>query len=87
MALESSCAEAAASVYNIFSCRFGHVFTMDTGTSLGTIEGHSNTINTCSYRSARPFRIVTASEDNTVGFHEGPPFKFKRTQRVSSGCL
>jgi hypothetical protein len=63
-------------------CRYAHVFTMDSGNSLGTISGHAKMVNTCAYRPARPFRILTASEDNSVGFHEGPPFKFKRTQRV-----
>ncbi|KAK7110487.1 actin-interacting protein 1-like [Littorina saxatilis] len=67
--------------------RFAHVFSMDTGTSVGTIEGHSKSINTVSYRPTRPFRIVSASEDCTVGFHEGPPFKFKRTQKFHTNFV
>ena len=35
-------------------------------------------------RPARPFRIATASEDNSVGFFEGPPFKFKHTNQEHS---
>ncbi len=57
--------------------RFGHVFMMETGTSVGEIAGHSKTINSCDFRPARPFRIITGSEDNFVGIYEGPPFKFK----------
>ncbi|XP_055927392.1 actin-interacting protein 1-like isoform X2 [Argiope bruennichi] len=57
--------------------RFGHVFMADTGTSVGEIAGHSNIINSCDFRPKRPFRIVTASEDNSVGVYEGPPFKSK----------
>ncbi|KAH9417552.1 WD repeat-containing protein 1 [Dermatophagoides pteronyssinus] len=57
--------------------RFGHVIMMETGTSVGEIAGHSKTINSCDFRPARPFRIVTGSEDNFVGIYEGPPFKFK----------
>lgn len=57
--------------------RFGHVFSMDTGTSIGEIAGHSKIINSCDFRPGRPFRIVTGSEDLTVGIYEGPPFKFK----------
>jgi hypothetical protein len=30
----------------------------------------------------RPFRIITGSEDNTVAFYEGPPFKFKGLRSV-----
>lgn len=59
--------------------RFGHVFTAETGTSVGEIGGHSKQINSCDFRPTRPFRIITGSEDNTVGIYEGPPFKFKLT--------
>ena len=31
-------------------------------------------------RPARPFRIITGSEDNTAAYYEGPPFKFKGTK-------
>ncbi|KAG8240446.1 hypothetical protein J437_LFUL003160 [Ladona fulva] len=61
--------------------RFGHVFMADTGTSVGEISGQSKSINSCDFRPARPFRIVTGSEDNTVGVFEGPPFKFKKTKQ------
>lgn len=57
--------------------RFGHVFSMDTGTSIGEISGHSKVINSCDFKPSRPFKIVTGSEDTFVGIYEGPPFKFK----------
>lgn len=57
--------------------RFGHVFSMDTGTSIGEISGHSKIINSCDFKPSRPFKIVTGSEDTFVGIYEGPPFKFK----------
>ncbi|XP_064465602.1 actin-interacting protein 1-like isoform X1 [Ornithodoros turicata] len=57
--------------------RFGHVFMAETGTSVGEIGGHSKQINSCDFRPTRPFRIITGSEDNTVGIFEGPPFKYK----------
>lgn len=57
--------------------RFGHVFAMDTGTSIGEISGHSKIINSCDFKPSRPFKIVTGSEDTFVGIYEGPPFKFK----------
>lgn len=54
----------------------------ETGTSVGEISGHSNLINSCDFRPKRPFRIITGSEDNSVGIYEGPPFKFKTTINV-----
>lgn len=62
--------------------RFGHVFMSETGTSVGEISGQSKPINSCDFRPCRPFRIVTGSEDNTIGVFEGPPFKFKMTKQV-----
>jgi len=55
----------------------------ETGTSVGEITGQSKPINSCDFRPSRPFRIVTGSEDNTVGVFEGPPFKFKMTKQVN----
>nr|CAI5833200.1 unnamed protein product [Callosobruchus analis] len=53
--------------------RFGHVFMSETGTSVGEISGQSKPINSCDFRPARPFRIITGSEDNTIAIFEGPP--------------
>ncbi|XP_014203509.1 actin-interacting protein 1 isoform X1 [Copidosoma floridanum] len=61
--------------------RFGHVFMSDTGTSVGEISGQSKPINSCDFRPARPFRLITGSEDNTIAVFEGPPFKFKMTKQ------
>jgi hypothetical protein len=61
----------------------------ETGTSVGEISGQSKSINSCDFRPARPFRIVTGCEDNTIGVFEGPPFKFKMTKQVIflSACV
>lgn len=60
---------------------YGRVFLVETGSSVGEIIGHSKPINSVDYRQARPFRIVTASEDNQVNFYEGPPFKFSLSEQ------
>ncbi|RWS30825.1 Actin-interacting protein 1-like protein [Leptotrombidium deliense] len=57
--------------------KFGHVISVDTGTSLGEIIGHSKQINSCDFRPKRPFKIITGSDDNFIAIYEGPPFKFK----------
>lgn len=57
--------------------RFGHVFNVEIGTSVGEISGHSKVINSCDFKPNRPFKIITGSEDTTIGIYEGPPFKFK----------
>ncbi|KAK6040625.1 WD domain, G-beta repeat protein [Cooperia oncophora] len=59
--------------------RFGHVFLFDTGTSNGNLSGQSRPMSSIDFRPARPYRLVSGSEDNTVAIFEGPPFKFKTT--------
>ena len=49
--------------------------------------GQSKGINSVDYRPTRPFRIATASEDNTVAFFVGPPFKFQSTSNVINTFL
>ncbi|PVU90325.1 hypothetical protein BB561_004928 [Smittium simulii] len=67
--------------------RFGHVFTFDSGNSLGTIDGHSKTVNACDMRQKRPFRAATCSDDMTVAFFHGPPFKFNKGIRDHSSIV
>ena len=50
---------------------------IDTGTSVGDLTGNTKQVNSVAFRPARPFRIVTASEDFTSQLFEGPPFKKK----------
>ncbi len=59
--------------------KFGHVFSADTGTSVGEIMGTSKPINSVDFKPTRPFRAVVGSEDNTVCYFEGPPFKWKKS--------
>ncbi|KAI8327787.1 WD40-repeat-containing domain protein [Chlamydoabsidia padenii] len=61
--------------------RFGHAFLFDTLSSVGEITGHSKTINSVSIRQQRPFRAVTASDDMTLAFSHGVPFKYNKTIR------
>lgn len=58
---------------------FGHVFLFDSGNSVGEISGHSKAINAVSLRPKRPFRAVTCSDDMTVNFYQGPPYKFVKS--------
>ncbi|ORZ01469.1 WD40-repeat-containing domain protein [Syncephalastrum racemosum] len=64
--------------------RFGHTFAFDTLSSTGEITGHSKVINSVSIRKQRPFRAVTASDDMTVAFYHGVPFKYNKTIRDHS---
>lgn len=51
----------------------------DTGSKTGEVAGHTKTISSISFRSERPFKIVTGGEDFLVAQHEGPPFKFSKS--------
>ncbi|XP_048241115.1 actin-interacting protein 1-like [Haliotis rufescens] len=67
--------------------KFGACITYDSGNNVGEISGHTKEANSCSYKPTRPFRIVTASEDQTVVFLEGPPFKYTKTIGVHTNFV
>ena len=52
------------------------VFQFDTGSRLGEIVPHNKKAVTGDLRPTRPFRMVTGSEDMSMQFYQGPPFKY-----------
>ncbi|KAJ1771653.1 WD40 repeat-like protein [Coemansia sp. RSA 1813] len=56
--------------------QYGHVFTYDSGNTVGMVTGHSKVINACAMRQRRPFRAVTCSDDMTCVFYHGAPYKY-----------
>jgi WD40 repeat protein len=63
------------------------VFQFDTGSSLGEITGHTNRILSCSFKPTRPYRLVTASEDQSLCFFEGPPFRFAHSMKAHTNFV
>ncbi|KAK0615534.1 Actin-interacting protein 1 [Lasiodiplodia hormozganensis] len=61
--------------------RFGHCITWDSGNSVGEISGHSSQINSVSIRQQRPLRAATGSDDTSMVFYHGAPFKFNTSAR------
>lgn len=56
--------------------RFGHCITADSGNTVGEVTGHSKVINSVSLRQQRPLRAATVSDDGSMCFLHGAPFKF-----------
>lgn len=54
----------------------------DSGSTVGEFDGHSRRVLSCAFKPSRPYRIITCGEDFLVNFYEGPPFKFKQSQRL-----
>jgi len=61
--------------------RFGHCITADSGNSVGEISGHSSQINSVAIRQQRPLRAATGSDDTSLVFYHGAPFKFNTSLR------
>lgn len=61
--------------------RYGHCITADSGNSVGEISGHSGQINCVSLRQQRPLRAATGSDDTSMAFFHGAPFKFNTSVR------
>ncbi|XP_042403550.1 actin-interacting protein 1-2-like [Zingiber officinale] len=66
---------------------FVRAFMWDSGSTVGEFDGHSRRVLSCAFKPTRPFRIVTCGEDFLVNFYEGPPFKFKLSQREHSNFV
>ncbi|ERN06963.1 actin-interacting protein 1-2 [Amborella trichopoda] len=66
---------------------FVRAFMWDSGSNVGEFDGHSRRVLSCSFKPTRPFRIVTCGEDFLVNFYEGPPFRFKLSQREHSNFV
>ncbi|SCV67639.1 BQ2448_5250 [Microbotryum intermedium] len=60
---------------------WGATFSLDTGSSIGEVAGHSKCINGVAMRPQRPFRAVTGSDDFSVVLMNGVPFKFTSQSR------
>lgn len=61
--------------------RYGHCITADSGNSVGEISGHSGQINCVGIRQQRPLRAATGSDDTSMVFYHGVPFKFNTSVR------
>lgn len=61
--------------------KFAHVFSWNTGTTVGELSGHTATVLSVDMRPQRPFRIATGAEDNAVNFFEAFPAKFSKSYR------
>ena len=57
--------------------RFGHCITADSGNSVGEVSGHSKTVNAVAVRLQRPLRAATVSDDGSLCFLHGAPYKFQ----------
>ena len=53
----------------------------DSGSGLGDFDGHSQRVLSCAFRPIRPFRVFSAGEDFQVNYYEGPPFRFKASNK------
>eukprot|EP00475_Leptophrys_vorax_P037298 TRINITY_DN64097_c0_g1_i1.p1 TRINITY_DN64097_c0_g1~~TRINITY_DN64097_c0_g1_i1.p1 ORF type:complete len:618 (+),score=23.04 TRINITY_DN64097_c0_g1_i1:143-1996(+) len=62
-------------------------FTWDSGGNIGEFDGHSKRVLSCAFRPARPFRVFTCGEDFAVNYYEGPPFRFKASNKEHSNYV
>ncbi|CAH8534593.1 unnamed protein product [Schistosoma bovis] len=67
--------------------KFGAVFMVETGTSVGSVTGMSRSINSVDFRPVRPYRAITGNDEGLVTFLEGPPFSFKNSFQNHKGFV
>ena len=56
--------------------QFGRCITADSGNSVGEIIGHSKSVNAVAMKQQRPLRAATVSDDGSMVFYHGAPYKF-----------
>lgn len=56
---------------------FSQAFLWDSGSTVGDINFHSKTCNNVDIRKQRPFKLISASDDQKTLFFDGVPFKLK----------
>lgn len=76
------CREVCGKFFLYFFSRFGKVINFETGTEIGEIVGMAKAINAIDMKPTTPLRLSAGSEDFTVAFFEGPPFKFKKSLKA-----
>ena len=64
--------------------KFGHCITADSGNTVGEISGHTSQINCVSIRQQRPLRAAAGSDDASIVFYHGAPFKFNTSLKKHS---
>lgn len=77
---------------------FGKALLLDTGSSLGEISQVAKQLNAVDIRPVkwkniliymllllfwRPYKLAAGGEETIVTFYEGPPFKYKKSNKVS----
>ncbi|CDO96041.1 unnamed protein product [Kluyveromyces dobzhanskii CBS 2104] len=65
--------------------KFGAFISWDSGNSLGEVSGHSQKVNAVHFKQSRPMRAFSVSDDGSVVFYQGPPFKFSSSDRTHHG--
>ncbi|KRX08534.1 WD40-repeat-containing domain [Pseudocohnilembus persalinus] len=66
---------------------FAKVFLIDTGSKVGDIGMIGKTLNTVDIRGPRPFRLACAGEEFTTNWYEGPPYKWKKTDKYNTSFV
>jgi len=66
---------------------YARVFIADTGSQVGEVSAISRILLTCDFGSLKPLKLVVGGEENLVNIYEGPPFKFKKTNKGHSNFV
>lgn len=63
------------------------MISVETGVPAGDIGSVTATLNSCSFRQERPFKLVMGGDEYTVKCFEGPPYAFVKSDKSHSGFI
>lgn len=67
--------------------QFGRVILVDTGTNAGELNAVAGTLNSCSFRPERPYKLALGGDELTLKFYEGPPYSFLKSDKPHTGFI
>ena len=67
--------------------QFGRVVMLDTGMNVGEIGYVTSTLNSCSFRPERPYKLAVGGDENQVKFYDGPPYNFVKSDKAHNGFI
>lgn len=67
--------------------QFGRVASLETGVDTGSLTCICASLNSCSFRPERPYKLAVGGDELTVKFFEGPPYAFNKSNKAHLGYI
>ena len=67
--------------------KFAKIISIDTGVTAGDIASVTATLNSCSFRPERPYKLVMGGDEYTLKCFDGPPYSFVKSDKSHTNFI